>query len=1306
MKRIIFLIISLFIWVNVSTLVIETASFTDFLYGYTEECEYDNWISHVTEGIAEEDYNLYSPWDIQSEGFGAFVLPDETMLEQWQYVIDAFLAENYTSTQSILDLYNFPYHVVEFNDTDTGNIYYMLREILNPLYYDGNGTIDTYDDELGSFDYGWGLFIHNPQSTNPVIVTVPHPNDDFISSVIGYECFEDWNAKFLLISGAGREVLWTNQGSYSNSKSLCDPSRNNDVVFNIAYKSFCDNIRGIFSRREFSAQIHSYDWDRHDEHPDNQISAMNSCPNLPIRDLSDMHLDMINASDHVVIPQNTIGSNTEVLLNDYYSVNYSVYDFLFYNWEGDPYPVNDNVDLPGYSGNKQKLYTYSYWNSYDIFDPFFHMEMDELPGSYEETEENYKWFYGFDPETNMFQMDMLFDKTLSYYSYWINAMTEILPAALELDDGLIPPTPQNFAAFNVDHNSIDLGWESISSYDFHTYEVLIANEPITPYNHTVINRDNYYLFASPLRSSYGVNNLDINSNYFFQICALDKNGNYSPLSAELEVFTSPALIDDLVAIGLDSSANIKWMAEQQDGNMGFNIYRKLQEEEFILIDSWTTNPDLAGTQNPNEEYSYFDAELENEMVYTYQISSENESGEEFLYNQFVSCSPNNYFNIYVYNSTYTIIDSVTFSKNQFATDYQDENYDLEKITILPDEYIFSAFYEHYWAPNGMYLQQQVHGEFSPFENYKVWDLKIKTNQLNEQIKISVYPEFTNESGNLFLKDLQTDQLIDLVAENYGFFAEDTTYYDFELYWGDLHPSVNFAFSQNQLLQGGDELLINWNSHIYQLIDYFDISLQNDETTIVIAEYVDRLEEQYIWETPENIEIHNAQIVIGVHSTDGTIYEFSSPNFYGIVPLEYTIEFTEGWQLITNPWISDESFFTLEIFGLNSELLFPIPFNNFETSEEFEFGTGYWLNAEIEGSFTYSDSILKEVTYLALEPGWNLVPNPYLCSYDPRDLKIKNSVYTYYFDYAVELELIANAAYVYRDGEFIKANIIHPYESFYLFVNEENFDNMQCRFSPYSSGFYYFPDVDWEITISAIQIDGDEIIVGCSENATDSFDNAYDLPEAPAKPVEYGIRMYIPKDPQLDSLFIYSELNREIMSSLETGIPEFKLWDFVLETQILNAVTLEFGLLDIPEGYHADIQIDGNSWNQLTSGNYIYSIIPSQIGTISGSIIVSNNVASSDDIVSIAYDFINFPNPFNPSTKIRFNVPEESKVELSIYNIKGQKVRTLCKEILPSGNHEYMWEGKNNYNYAVASGIYFIRLDNGEKTKVRKVLLLK
>lgn len=1306
MKRIFFLMISLLVWVNAVSLVVETASFTDFLYGNAESCEYDNWISHLVEGIADEGYNLYSPWEVQSDSFGTFVLPDDVMLDQWQNIIDAFLLQNYLAVQGMLDIYNFPYNVVEFNDTDTGNTYYMLRETLNLEYYDTNGTIGTHDDEIGSFDYGWGLFIHNPLSTNPVIVTVPHPNDDFISPVIGYKCFENWNAEFLLISGAGREVLWTNQGNYSNSRSLCDPSRNENVVFNIAYKSFCDDIRDEFGQREFSAQIHSYDWNRHDNHPDCQVSAMHNCPTLPIRDISDQHHDMINASEHITVPQNTVGSNTEVLLNDYYSVNYSTYDFLFYNWAGDPYPVNDNVDLPGYSGNKQRIYTYQDWNDYDVFDPFFHMEMDELPGAYVENTENYHWFYGYNNQNNMFEMDELFENTLAYYSIWVDAMTEVLPNALELDDGLAPPTPRNFTASYIDHNSIDLEWDPVSSYDFHTYEFIYANDPITPVNHTTITRDDYDIFASSMHNSYSLSSLNLNSSYYFQVRAIDRNGDSSAFTEELEVFTAPAQIHDFITIGLDSNISLRWIAAQQSGNLGFSIYRRnIDDEEFILIDSWRTNFLLSGSQNLQVEYNYIDQEVDNGRIYTYKISSENVNGLEFPYEQQQSCSPSAYYNIFV--SNVTLIDSATFAKNPYAYSGQDPEYDIVKNMTLPEDYVFVAFYESNWIPGGMYLQQEVKGDFAPFEIYRTWNLRVKTNQLDDPLEISVSPEFIGNNGNLFLQNLQTDQFTNLVDGSYSFFAEDSIYYDFKLYWGNLHPYVSYVYSQTKLSQGGNEMTIIWNSHVNQLIEFFDLSIQNETTSITIADHVNRFDEEYVWEIPEEAEIDEAKIVIRAYAVDGQIYEQLSSFNYGIIPLEYTLEYTQGWQLINNPWSNDELFLTSDVFNANSELLVFDQHLGFEDSDEFQFGNGYWLNASSEGSYTNSGSVITEnYYYINLQSGWNLIPNPHLCSYNPHNLSVINSGGYNSFRNAILNELIANAIYVYRDNKFMAADVINPHEAFYMYANNENFDNMEIRFTPYTPNYYNIPEADWEVTIAATQTDGDEIIVGCSEFASDNFDNEYDIPEPPVKPVEDGITMYIPKISPADSLFLYSNLNCEIRSSLETGIPESKLWDFVLEVQALDAVTLEFDMLSLPEGYHADIQIDGNNWNRLTNGNYIYSIIPSQIGTLEGYIEISNSATSANDIVSTAYDFINFPNPFNPSTKIRFNVPEEGKVELSIYNIKGQKVRTLCKEILPSGNHEYIWEGRNNSNISVASGIYFVSLKTQAETKVRKVLLLK
>jgi len=87
-------------------------------------------------------------------------------------------------------------------------------------------------------------------------------------------------------------------------------------------------------------------------------------------------------------------------------------------------------------------------------------------------------------------------------------------------------------------------------------------------------------------------------------------------------------------------------------------------------------------------------------------------------------------------------------------------------------------------------------------------------------------------------------------------------------------------------------------------------------------------------------------------------------------------------------------------------------------------------------------------------------------------------------------------------------------------------------------------------------------------------------------------------------------------------------------------------------------------------------------------------------------FANYPNPFNPSTTLRFSIPSDGKVQISIYNIKGQKVRDLLKQDMQAGMHTITWEGKDNNNRPVGSGIYFYRLEHGGKTTVRKMALVK
>lgn len=85
---------------------------------------------------------------------------------------------------------------------------------------------------------------------------------------------------------------------------------------------------------------------------------------------------------------------------------------------------------------------------------------------------------------------------------------------------------------------------------------------------------------------------------------------------------------------------------------------------------------------------------------------------------------------------------------------------------------------------------------------------------------------------------------------------------------------------------------------------------------------------------------------------------------------------------------------------------------------------------------------------------------------------------------------------------------------------------------------------------------------------------------------------------------------------------------------------------------------------------------------------------------------NYPNPFNPSTTIQYGIPEESRVNLTVYNILGQKVRTLVNSINRPGFHSVVWDGRNDLGLQVGSGVYIYRISHGSGVVARKMLFLK
>ncbi|MCF7913356.1 MAG: T9SS type A sorting domain-containing protein [Candidatus Cloacimonetes bacterium] len=101
-----------------------------------------------------------------------------------------------------------------------------------------------------------------------------------------------------------------------------------------------------------------------------------------------------------------------------------------------------------------------------------------------------------------------------------------------------------------------------------------------------------------------------------------------------------------------------------------------------------------------------------------------------------------------------------------------------------------------------------------------------------------------------------------------------------------------------------------------------------------------------------------------------------------------------------------------------------------------------------------------------------------------------------------------------------------------------------------------------------------------------------------------------------------------------------------------------------------------------------------------------NGYSDDNITPVSPGLSCYPNPFNPETSLLFRINEPQKIDLRIYNLKGQLINILCSETLPAGEHHITWNGKNRLEQDVSSGVYLALLKTASQQYVMKLILLK
>jgi hypothetical protein len=143
-------------------------------------------------------------------------------------------------------------------------------------------------------------------------------------------------------------------------------------------------------------------------------------------------------------------------------------------------------------------------------------------------------------------------------------------------------------------------------------------------------------------------------------------------------------------------------------------------------------------------------------------------------------------------------------------------------------------------------------------------------------------------------------------------------------------------------------------------------------------------------------------------------------------------------------------------------------------------------------------------------------------------------------------------------------------------------------------------------------------------------------------------------------------------------------------------TLQNHGLNMASGSWIVLAISAGDTTLATNGPFLLTIDASDILAINGSTLIPDKYALHQ----------NYPNPFNPVTTIRYDLPEQSRVEIVIFDLLGQEVRTLVKATQEPGFKSVVWDGKDNRGLTLGSGVYLYRLTAGDYVKTDKMVLLR
>jgi len=464
-----------------------------------------------------------------------------------------------------------------------------------------------------------------------------------------------------------------------------------------------------------------------------------------------------------------------------------------------------------------------------------------------------------------------------------------------------------------------------------------------------------------------------------------------------------------------------------------------------------------------------------------------------------------------------------------------------------------------------------------------------------------------------------------------------------------------------------------NSAMFNRSNALDVS----ENNIVIGQYLYQGMTQYkaciyTEETGEFVNLQNYLVELGMTglddwdlmrgltiSDDGTVMAGfgNGPMGFGgwiiraveEVPdgIDISVEHLNGWNIVGMP-IDTEPTNYLSVYPDAVSGTFYGFDGTYFPAENLVAGEGFWLRFDEEGANTVTGPPLDSIV-ISISEGWNLIsgissPVDVDAIVDDEGLIVPGTIYGF-------------------TPNYVNAETIEPGQGYWLRSNDDGEIIISNSTRTRRKIIFQPPD-----HMNTITLNNTSLYFGGDIQEEDVF--SYSLPP---KPPTGAIDIRFADDTKLctETECVIEVINDKKPLAIKFNIKENEVWELMDKNG--NVLLLENTL---------DVEIDGNS-GQLVLKKSSSSHLPSAFSLLSA-----------------------YPNPFNPITTLRYDLPEQAFVTLTIYDMLGKQISQLVNTIQEAGFKSVQWDATNSMGKTVSAGVYLYQIQAGEFVQTKKMVLLK